>query len=262
MPSPRRQHVVSTPTARLARAALTAVLSGDDLAIGPRLLVIVAPRGDRILADLGQEVHEAGSLARRLAAAEARATQERLRDQLLGTGSVAIAGIDRVGRPDRQRVLAAFLDVVADRGHTAFVTLAVHPASAALDPMLESRLSAGLIITVPAAENIVLTGSRRLSLSTVIRTTARLQRVSTTNLLGQSRHRSIVRSRSIAMYVARTCTGASLGTIGMAFGGRDHTTAMRSVRSIERRLAGDPALAGDVRAVITALQTGGRTRPA
>jgi chromosomal replication initiation ATPase DnaA len=225
--------------------------------------VIVTPQGDRILADIGGDVHDAGSLARRLAAAEARATQERLRDHLLAAGWLAITGIDRIGRPDRQRVIAGFLDAVADRGHAACVTLAAHPSSAALDPMLESRLSAGLIVTVPAAENHVLAGSRRTSLSAVIRTTARLHRISVASLLGQSRQRSIVRSRSIAMYIARTCTGSSLDAIGMAFGGRDHTTAMRSVRSIARRITGDPALAGDVRDVITALESaGGRTRPA
>ncbi|MFM7244332.1 MAG: helix-turn-helix domain-containing protein [Planctomycetaceae bacterium] len=263
MPSPRRHQppARSTP-AGLARAALTAVLAGAQPTSGQRLLVIIAPQGDRILADLGAEVHDAACLARRLAAASARATQERLHDGLLAAGRLAIAGLDRIGRPERQRVIAAFLDTIADRGEMACVTLASHPAAAGLDAMLESRLSAGLIVTVPATEPYA-PAAGRTSLLTVIRTTARVHGVSVASLIGQSRQRSIVRSRSIGMYVARVCTGASLNAIGSAFGGRDHTTAMRSVDGIQRRLEADPSLAGDVRDVLMALQGGdARSRPA
>lgn len=264
MPSPRRhqQHTLPTP-AGLARAVLTAVLSGAEPASGQRLLVIVAPQGDRILADLGTEVHDAGCLARRLAAAAARASQERLHDGLLAAGRLAIAGLDRIGSPDRQRVIAGFLDTVADRGQMAFVTLASHPAAAGLDAMLESRLSAGLIVTVPSTEHRAPVSAGRASLPEVIRTTARIRGLSVASLVGQSRQRSIVRSRSIAMYVARVCTGASLDAIGSAFGGRDHTTAMRSVDGIQRRIESEPSLAGDVRDVLVALQGGDtRSRPA
>jgi len=265
MPSPRRHqpHAV-VPQAGLARAALSAVLAGDDLGVGRRLVVIVAPQGDRLLADLGGDVHDADGLARRLAAAEAQATQERLRDELLAGGRLAIAGVDRVDRPDRQRVIARFLDVIVDRGLAACVSLGVPPAAAALDPLLESRLAAGLVVLIPSApEHHPAAAAGHTSLPAVIRATARLHGISVASLVGQSRQRSLVRSRSIAMYVARTCTAASLDAIGEAFGGRDHTTAMRSIRSVERLLAGDPSLAGDVRDVVAALQPGsGRSRRA
>lgn len=255
MPSPCRhqQHAI-TPTAGLARAALTAVLAGGDVAIGQRLIVIVAPHGERVLADLGVHVHDAATLARRLAAAEARATQERLRDDLLAPEWLAIAGIDRVGRADRQRVIASLLDAGADRGRATCVTMALPPAAAALDPMLESRLSSGLVVTLPATTHHGRATPVATSVPVVIRTTARVHRVDVSDLVGQSRQRSIVRCRSIAMYVARVCTASSLETIGRACGGRDHTTAMRSVKSVERQLAGDPSLAADVQVVIAALE--------
>jgi chromosomal replication initiator protein len=51
--------------------------------------------------------------------------------------------------------------------------------------------------------------------------------------------------------------------IGLAFGGRDHTTAMRSVKNVERRLRSDPSLAADVRDVLAALDhSPRRSRPA
>lgn len=258
MPSPRRhqQHAIA-PTAGLARAALTAVLSGGDVTIGQRLIVIVAPHGEGVLADLGVDVHDAATLARRLAAAEARAIQERLRDELLAPECLAIAGIDRIGRTDRQRIIAALLDAVADRGRAACVTMALLPAAADLDPMLESRLSSGLVVTLPATETHGRAMPRAPSVPAVIRTTAKVHDIAISDLVGQSRQRSIVRCRSIAMYVARLCTASSLETIGRAFGGRDHTTAMRSVRSVESHLAGDPSLAADVRVVIAALEANG-----
>lgn len=270
MPSPRRHHEhVIAPAAELARDALRntlrntfmGVLAGRAPAVDKRLLVVIARDGSRLLGDLGSDVHDAACLARRLAVAEARGTQGRLHDALLAGGWLAIAGVDRIGRPERQRVIATLLDVVADRGAAACVTLAVPPAAAELVPALETRLSAGLLVALPAADAPVAAG--RGSLPEVIRTTARLHGLPIARLVGHCRQRSVVRSRSIAMYVARVCTGLSHDVIGLAFGGRDHTTAMRSVRNVEHRLRNDPSLAADVRDVLAALdRPQGRSRPA
>lgn len=247
----------------LARAALTAVLTGGRPAAGPRLLVVVATDAGRLLADLGDDVHDARRLARRLAVAEARGTRERLLAELLATGWLVITAVDRIGRPAGQRVIASLLDAVIDRGGEACVGISVPPVAAALDPVLESRLSAGLVVTVPGGRRRVPAPAARASVREVIRTTARLQGVSVVQLVGQCRQRSIVRSRCIAIYVARICTGSSLDAIGEAFGGRDHTTAMRSVRAVESRLPVDMALADDVRDVVSALDgRAGKSRPA
>jgi len=262
MPSPRRhsEHLTA-PAAGLARAALMHLLADRAPTIDMPLLVVVARDGGRLLGDLGRDVHDAAGLARRLALAEARGTQGRLHDTLLAAGWLAIAGVDRIGRPERQRAIAALLDVVADHGATACVTMAVPPTAAGLTPALETRLSAGLIVALPAAEAPAAAG--RGSLPEVIRTTARLHGLPVARLVGHCRQRSVVRSRSIAMYVARACTGLSHDVIGMAFGGRDHTTAMRSVRNVEHGMRNDPSLAADVRDVLAALdRPQGRSRPA
>lgn len=52
-------------------------------------------------------------------------------------------------------------------------------------------------------------------------------------LTGKSRKQEIVFARQIAMYLIRELTRASLKTIGNHFGGRDHTTVMHSVNTIE-----------------------------
>jgi chromosomal replication initiator protein len=61
--------------------------------------------------------------------------------------------------------------------------------------------------------------------------------IRTSDLQSQSRHRSIALPRHICMYLARKCTRLSLEEIGGFFGGRDHTTVMHAVKTIEQRIA-------------------------
>ncbi len=57
--------------------------------------------------------------------------------------------------------------------------------------------------------------------------------VTVTDLHSRRRNRSIVIPRQVCMYLARRLTNASLGEIGLYFGGRDHTTVLHAVQKIE-----------------------------
>jgi chromosomal replication initiator protein len=65
-------------------------------------------------------------------------------------------------------------------------------------------------------------------------------------LVGPSRRRQVVLARSVAMYLCRSVGGMSLEALGRHFGGRDHTTALHSCRSVENRLQHDFELRGAV----------------
>jgi len=52
-------------------------------------------------------------------------------------------------------------------------------------------------------------------------------------LVGKTRKQEIVFARQIAMYLIRELTSTSLKTIGNHFGGRDHTTVMHALSTIE-----------------------------
>lgn len=52
-------------------------------------------------------------------------------------------------------------------------------------------------------------------------------------LTGQTRKQEVVFARQIAMFLIRDLTNSSLKTIGNHFGGRDHTTVMHALTSIE-----------------------------
>jgi len=75
---------------------------------------------------------------------------------------------------------------------------------------------------------------------------AKFYGLKTAVLASSSRRRQIVLARSVAIYLGRMLAGASLAALGRHFGGRDHTTALHSCRSIERRLPRDPELRGAI----------------
>lgn len=60
-----------------------------------------------------------------------------------------------------------------------------------------------------------------------------------TDLQGKRRQRSIALPRQVCMYLARRHTRHSLEEIGGYFGGRDHTTVMHAVRSVEGKRGAD-----------------------
>ena len=53
-------------------------------------------------------------------------------------------------------------------------------------------------------------------------------------MLSQRRSRYLVRPRQIAMYLTKNLTSKSLPDIGREFSGRDHTTVIHSVKTIEK----------------------------
>jgi chromosomal replication initiator protein len=75
------------------------------------------------------------------------------------------------------------------------------------------------------------------------------------DLIGRGRHQQISEARRIAMYLTRRLCRASYPEIGRAFGGKDHTTVLASVRKIEARLEHEPEL----RALIDELERRIRT---
>jgi chromosomal replication initiator protein len=58
--------------------------------------------------------------------------------------------------------------------------------------------------------------------------------VKVTDLQSKRRQKSIARPRQVCMYLARRHTRYSLEEIGGYFGGRDHTTVMHAVKTIEK----------------------------
>ncbi len=63
--------------------------------------------------------------------------------------------------------------------------------------------------------------------------------VKLSELKSKKRSRSVVIPRQIAMYLARKYTHHSLPDLGEAFGGKDHTSVLHSIRKVEKMLKED-----------------------
>ena len=55
------------------------------------------------------------------------------------------------------------------------------------------------------------------------------------DLLSKRRHKSITVPRQVGMWLSRKHTRFSLEEIGGYFGGRDHTTVMHAIKSIDKK---------------------------
>jgi chromosomal replication initiator protein len=84
------------------------------------------------------------------------------------------------------------------------------------------------------------------SLQSIIESVTRFYDVKLTDLLSKRRQKSIAMPRQVCMYLARKHTRFSLEEIGGYFGGRDHTTVMHAVRTIEEKAEADQKLQAEV----------------
>jgi hypothetical protein len=238
---------------------------------GP-LVLVAAPGSERLVDDViaaftaadpeGVVVADGGDVSAELAAVDDASRADRLRRQFAAARGIVLRDIDRIAAPSSQLACAILLDHAACTGTSVCVSLAVPPFRAGLVAALESRLVAGLVVPLPAAAPSH-PAMANVRVASVIRTAARHNGVAAEAVVGHGRTRTVNEVRSLAMYLVRQLTGRSLGSIGRAFGGRDHTTVMRSVRSVRARMRADAAFAGDVERLATAIAArAGRRRSA
>lgn len=96
---------------------------------------------------------------------------------------------------------------------------------------------------------------------TIQETVAAHYGVSLGELLGAERDRRIVIPRQVAMFLTRELTRATLPAIGLAFGGRHHTTVLHAWERIRARLGDDVRLQADVQQLRQRLGGEGGPRP-
>jgi len=88
--------------------------------------------------------------------------------------------------------------------------------------------------------------AKRVSVESIVKATAHYYGLPVDELTGKRRTKGIVRPRQVAMFIARSITGATLDEIGDAFGGKDHTTVLYAVGKIDEERKADPALRADL----------------
>jgi len=74
-------------------------------------------------------------------------------------------------------------------------------------------------------------------------------------LRAKTRKQEVVTARQVAMFLAKELTNASLKTIGLHFGGRDHSTVIHAYQAVEDRINTDPVFRQNVEQLRRYLQT-------
>ncbi len=77
--------------------------------------------------------------------------------------------------------------------------------------------------------------NRIISIDTVQNVVTRYYKISPNEIIGPGRRKEVAQARQVMMYLCRNLCDASLKTIGLRLGGRDHTTIIYGVREIARR---------------------------
>ena len=84
--------------------------------------------------------------------------------------------------------------------------------------------------------------SSNLSIEDIVRKVSEVSRVPEKEIIGKSRKMELVEARQISMYLCRDIMEISLNNIGVYFGGRDHTTVMHAVKTINDKKLKDVRL--------------------
>ncbi|MBT8383297.1 MAG: chromosomal replication initiator protein DnaA [Ignavibacteria bacterium] len=84
--------------------------------------------------------------------------------------------------------------------------------------------------------------ANNITIETITKIVCEMLGVAENKIRDKTRKKEIVLARQIAMYLSKGLTKSSLKTIGLHFGGRDHSTVIHSCTSIERAIVEDNAL--------------------
>ncbi len=111
-----------------------------------------------------------------------------------------------------------------------------------------SAMGPGTEITLSMAESLLSdildkeADQCKVSVDRILKTVSEHFNIPIHDIIGTKRPKNIAEPRMVAMYLSRTLTDQSLKDIGLAFGGRNHTTVIHAVKQIEDSCTTDETL--------------------
>jgi chromosomal replication initiator protein len=97
--------------------------------------------------------------------------------------------------------------------------------------------------------------TRRLDIGTIQGIVAREWGVTPDGLKSKTRTKTLTTPRQVGMYLVREFLGSPLVEIGVAFGGRDHSTVIHSLERVTDTMSIDAAFADRVQKIRSTLQS-------
>ena len=108
--------------------------------------------------------------------------------------------------------------------------------------------------TYEILRDLLRSNERVVSVDEIQKRIAEHYNIKLSDMVSSRRTRSIARPRQIAMYLAKSLTSKSLAEIGRKFGGKDHTTVMHAIKSVEKLTQTDSEIAEDLHILSKMLQ--------
>ncbi len=102
-------------------------------------------------------------------------------------------------------------------------------------------------------KDMVVSVRKKLSLDDILREVAEEFGVTIADIKAKKRSKTYIIPRQVAIYLARELTEMSLPELGIAFGGKDHTTILHSYNKIKKLVGQDKELSTTIERIMTKL---------
>ncbi len=93
-----------------------------------------------------------------------------------------------------------------------------------------------------------------ITLDEIIETVGAFYKIPVNKIREKDRRKEVALCRQIGMYVSKAITKYSLKTIGLHFGGRDHSTVIHAIKNVESLKKNDSLLTQDIEYIINSLK--------
>jgi chromosomal replication initiator protein len=107
-----------------------------------------------------------------------------------------------------------------------------------------------LEVAKDALKDVIGAFNRQITIENIQKTVADYYKIKVADLFSKKRTRMIARPRQVAMWLCKEVTPHSYPSIGDAFGGRDHTTVIHAVKTIESLRVKDIELNHDLHVLV------------
>lgn len=115
------------------------------------------------------------------------------------------------------------------------------------------------LITLPLAKEIlkdcIKNGTKEVSIEQIQKVVSETFEIPEEMMWAKKKTQEVVLARQAAMYLARILTKSPLKTIGLRFGGRDHSTVIHACNQVKENLKKDPAFKFKIDSIINSLFT-------
>ena len=214
----------------------------DDLMCAGKRLVVTADRPPTMLD--GVETRLLSRLSGGLVA-DIEAPEDDLRERIIRQ---RLAAMPMVEVPDN---VVAYL--------VKHFTRNIRELEGALNKLLAYAALTGARLDLALAEDRLAENVRsarpRITIDEIQRAVCAHYRLDKSEMASKRRVRAIARPRQVAMYLAKELTPRSYPEIGRRFGGRDHSTVIHAVRTVEALRVSDSELDAEIAAIRRSLNS-------